>query len=328
MSRVTPLIAGLLAALIAALGVASPGMAATPPQVALGVSQANWYDMNAVDSFTATTGRQPAIWSVWSDWGASETGPFPTDVLNGLLARNIVPQVYWEPIDPANQNDCANWSLDTIINGNHDEYIRTWAQAAATYGGPVILRFAHEMNGYWYIWGNGRCTNTSKKFRQAWKHVWNIFRGPGGEGATNVKFEYSIINTQYVTADYPGSKYVDYLGFTALDWGQKKKWKPLDVLVAPAVTALRKLSKTKPIIASEIAAGYSASCAKCNKVAFFSQGYQAMLTKFPQIVAVVYFDYDMRGVGQNDWRLQSPQAAMDAYKVLLTQSQFQGTILQ
>ena len=331
MRRFTPLTAGLTAALIFTLSVAAPGMAATPPQVALGISEANWYDVDnsgndAVDAVTSELGYQPAIWSVWSDWGNPNTGPFPTAVVDGLAQKGVVPQVYWEPTDPSVDNglDCSKWSLSTIISGSHDDYIKAWAAAAAADGNPIILRFAHEMNGRWYVWGNGVCDNTSKKFRQAWKHVWNIFHAAG---ATNVKFEYSIINTQYVSADYPGNKYVDYFGFTALDWGTKKKWKPLDQLVTPAVTALRKLSKTKPIIASEIGAGYNASCAKCDKAAFFSQGYPAMVAKFPQIVAIVYFDYDMRGVGQDDWRLQSPQPAMDAYKALLEQSQFRGSIL-
>ena len=84
--------------------------------------------------------------------------------------------------------------------------------------------------------------------------------------------------------------------------------------MTPAMTALRKLSKTKPIIAAEIAAGNNPNCVKCDKVAFFSQGYPAAVATWPQLVAIVYFDYDMRGQGQDDWRLQSPQAALDAYK--------------
>ena len=326
MKRFTPLIAVLVATFIFTLGAPGPSLAATR-QIALGVSEPNSQAMSNVDAVTAELGRQPATWSLWSDWGDAGSGPFPIVAANGLHARGIVPQVYWEPIDPSNQTDCADWSLANIINGGHDAYIRQWAQAAKAYGGTVLLRFAHEMNGYWYIWGNGRCTNTPTKFRQAWQHVWNIFRGPNGVGATNVKFEYSVYGGKYVTTDYPGNKYVDYLGLTALDWGPAANQKRRSLVTAMTswMKALRHLSKTKPIIASEIAAGYAANCATCDKGAWLSQGYPAVYAKWPQVVAIIYFDYDMRGVGQPDWRLTSPTSAMTAYQNLLKDKRFQGT---
>lgn len=333
MRRFTPLVAGLTAALIAVLSAATPGIATTPTRspIALGASEPQWYDMNAVDTYSAAVGRQPAIWSVWSDWGDPNTGPFPTQVMNGLFTRGIVPQVYWEPLDPSYQGfDCANWSLDNIIAGDHDNYIKDWATAAATYGHPIILRFAHEMNGYWYVWADGSpgiCGNTTKKFRKAWKHVWNLFRGPGGANATNVNFEFSVINGNLVAANYPGNAYVDYLGITALDWATTKKWRTLVQAMTPAMNALSLATKTKPIIASEVAAGYNPNCAKCDKAAFFAQGYQAVYDKWPQVVAIVYFDYDMTGPPnyQDDWRLNSPPAAMTAYKAIVANPNFQGT---
>src|SRR4051794_12728419 len=231
--RVSPIVAGLIAALTCALSVATPSLAARSP-IALGISEPAWQSMDTVDGYKDAVGRYPAIWSVWSDWG--DTGPngnasFPTQVIAGLKQRGITPQVYWEPLDPSNQFDCAHWALANIIHGDHDDYIRQWAQDAKAANTTIILRFAHEMNGYWYPWGTGNgggvCHNTTAQFRAAWIHVWKIFRGTGGVGATKVKFEYSIINTKQVVADYPGNKYVDYLGFTALDWSTKKKWKTL-----------------------------------------------------------------------------------------------------
>jgi beta-mannanase len=321
-----------MAALILALASTTPSLAARSP-IALGISEPNWSSMDAVDQITATLGRAPVIWSVWSDWGdtsANSNAPFPSAVVAGLKQRGIIPQVYWEPLDPSNQFDCEHWSLRNIINGDHDAYIRQWALDAKASGSTIILRFAHEMNGYWYPWGTGNgggiCNNTTTQFRQAWIHVWKIFRGTNGVGATNVKFEYSIINTKQVAADYPGGKYVDYLGLTALDWAKKRKWNTLQKRMGPAMKALRNLSTTKPIIASEIAAGYNPNCAICDKVAFFTQGYPAVYEKWPQLVAIVYFDYDMRSVGQDDWRLSSPPEALEAYKGIVADPRFQGTL--
>jgi len=324
--RFTPIIAGLIAALLLSLGATTAGLAATPRQVALGVSMNGATDMNVVDAFTAQSGAKPAIWSLWSVWGL-DSGAFPTDAVNGLLARGIVPMIYWEPVG-TDTNDCTNWSLDATIKGKHDAYIRQWAQAAKAYGGTIILRLMHENNGYWYVWGNGRCTNTAKKFRQAWQHVWNIFRGKGGVGATNVKFLYSVYDAKYVTSDYPGNKYVDYLGLTALSWGPSvnQKWRTLVKAMTAGMKALRQLSKTKPIIAAEIAAGYDPNCATCDKGAWLSQGYPAVYAKWPQVVAIVYFNFDMTAYNQPDWRLDSPTSAMTAYQNLLKDPKFQGSL--
>lgn len=326
MKHFTPLIAGLIAALVFSLSATTPGLAATPRQIALGISEPNSQDMSTVDGVTAELGRQPAIWSLWSDWGNPQSGPFPKDAVDGLSQRGIVPMVYWEPVDPSyNGYDCAHWSLSKIKT--HYQYIRAWAQAAKDDGHPIILRFAEEMNIPWYVWGTGICTNTPKMFRTAWQYVWNIFRGKGGVGATNVKFLFSVSGGRNVAADYPGNKYVDYMGLTAIDWGISghTRWRTLQTVMAPTMKLLTSINRTKPIIGAEIMAGYNQNCAKCDKAAFFTQGYPAVVARWPQLVAMVYFDYDMTAQGQADWRLQSPQSALDAYKGLLTQSQFQGT---
>ncbi|HEY5520798.1 MAG TPA: hypothetical protein VIK08_09075, partial [Candidatus Limnocylindrales bacterium] len=121
-------------------------------KVALGVSELDNQNVAAVDAYKSSVGRAPALWAVWSDWGGANRA-FPTSFMSALRTRGIVPMVNWQPIDPSHPTDCGNWSLDNIINGDHDAYIRQWAAAAKAYGGRVIVRFAHEMNGYWFIWG-------------------------------------------------------------------------------------------------------------------------------------------------------------------------------
>ncbi len=40
-----------------------------------------------------------------------------------------------------------------ISRGDHDEALRSIARTLATHQGPVLIRFAHEMNADWYPWG-------------------------------------------------------------------------------------------------------------------------------------------------------------------------------
>jgi beta-mannanase len=315
----------LLAAIIVIPASAS-GTDARVRKVALGVSVADNQSLAAVDAYTSSVGRAPALWAVWSDWGGSNTA-FPTSFMNGLRSRGIVPMVNWEPVDPANPTDCPNWSLDNIINGDHDSYIQAWATAAKAYGGRVILRFAHEMNGNWFIWGASRCTNTPAEFVAAWRHVWDIF---SGVGATNVKFLWSIYSAWNVRAFYPGEGYVDYVGLTAFNWGpsgsnNNQPWRSMVANFKPSMTALSRLT-TKPVIAAEMGAAYVPECSACDKAAYITNGYPAVYAKWPRLKALVYFDLDMRFVNQPDWRLSSPAAALTAYKAIVAQKRFQGTI--
>jgi beta-mannanase len=175
------------------------------------------------------------------------------------------------------------------------------------------------------VWGKQICGNTAAEFRAAWIHVWTIFHTVG---ATNVKFEFGVAGSKGFSTFYPGNQYVDYLGLTALNWGKnhQKPWTSLVNVMSQTVAGLRALNKKKPIIAAEVASGPDQKCADCTKASWIS-GFQAVYDHagWGQVVAIVYLDFDMRYVGQPDWRLQSPQAALDAYNGLLANKEFQGT---
>ena len=136
MLPLTPIITALVIATATCLG-ATAGIAASDRQIALGVSQADWWDIDnsgddAVDTATTELGAKPAIWSLWSDWGGPNKD-FPTTLVQGLHARRVVPMVYWEPVDPSFQGfDCSHWALKNIINDDHDDYIRQWARLRRT----------------------------------------------------------------------------------------------------------------------------------------------------------------------------------------------------
>lgn len=310
-------------AVVLLAGQAQPADAALR-KIALGVSILDDTSVAALDAETAAIGRNPAIWTVWSDWGGPDRD-FPTAFMNVLKGRGIVPMVNWQPTAPGS-GDCTLWSLDNILEGDYDAYIRQWALAAKAYGATVLLRFAHEMNGYWFVWGYSRCDNTPAKFRAAWKHVWNIFRGPGGVGATNVKFMWAIVGVKRLSAHYPGNKYVDYLGLSAFNWGPpRRSWRTMVRVLVPGMRALQGLS-TKPIIVAELGSAHKPRCAACDKAAWIRNGYPAAYKKWPRIKAIVYFDIDMRFVGQPDWRLNQPAGALQAYRAIVNDTRFQGQL--
>ena len=325
--------------------VADPSQVATASirQVALGASMSPGdRDQATYDTFRTASGRAPALWSIWSDWGGS-TSAFP-DVafLNHLRGHGTVPIIVWQPLEPANPQ-LSTYAYSKIANGEQDEYIRTFAQAAKAFGGRVLIRFAHEMEGYWFPWGMGRFDNTPTNFKAAWKHVWNIFRGTGGVGATNVRFVwspngcYSIHKLsqcrKVLHALYPGDKYVDYLGFSAFNWGGGD-WIAMDKLYLPKVKGMAfvptkkgMVAPDKPIIVTETGSAPKGTHAHPGtKADWIKVGYPAVYSAYPRIKAIVYFNVDMRSAGgrQADWRLTG--SALTAYRNLLKKPKFRGSI--
>ena len=287
-------------------------------QIALGVSMMPYDDLSVLDQFTASVdGQVPAIWSVWSDWGGTNAG-FPTALMDGLRSRGVVPMVFWQPDDPNDVNDPI-FTYAKIVAGDFDDYIRAWAQAAKDWGGVVVVRFAHEMDGNWFPWGVTRFDNTPERFVAAWQHVWNIFKGPGGVGATNVRFLWSPYTPCTCHMDiYPGDGYVDYTGFTALNWGPPSAWTPMEQIFATPMGQLSQITD-KPVIVAEM----GSSPLGGDKAVWIRNGYPAVYAAYSSIKAIVYFDVNTLP-GQVDWRLTTPAEALAAYTDIVADARFQG----
>jgi hypothetical protein len=326
----------LIAALAMTVTVAAPAAAGTR-KVALGVTMRNSASLDTYDGFTASAGRAPAIWMLYRSWlGSGNTGFPNTAFLNHMSDRGTVPMITWQPWDPAVWNE-PRITYDKILAGRFDAYIRSFARSARDYGRPVILRFAHEMDGAWFPWGVHRFSNTPAKFRRMWRYVWNKFQA---NDATNVRFLWSPNTPGSVDLGpiYPGDRYVDYAGFSSFNWGYPSnryerrvrpgsRWKTMLEVVGPATRALMEIS-SRPIIVAETASSSNAPRGT-SKAAWIRDGYPAVFRTYKRIKAIVYFNIDMRPPPDRheDWRLTSPGGApLDAYRSLLTQTRFKGRI--
>ncbi len=325
----TMFLAVLTAALIA--GAAAPAAAAEPTRkVSLGVSDKAGLsatptdDLAAVDAFTDSVGRAPAIWSIWSDWGGANRAFPNTTLLNGLRDRGVAPMIMWQPIGPGYED--GRYRLQEIKDGAHDAYITQYAQAAKAWGGKVLLRFAHEMNGYWFPWGVDQFNNTPEKFKKAWKHVWGIF---DSVGAKNVKFIWSPMKPcggcASYSSVYPGDAYVKFASFSAFNWGEPQRWKSMLKVFTQSMDALAQVT-SKKVIVGETASARDGG----DKAAWIRDGYPAVYKSFPKLKGIVYFNLDMRILTngeQPNWLLTDPAGALDAYRFILGQPRFQGAIL-
>ena len=56
----------------------------------------------------------------------------------------------WRPRARLATCPVRSYSLGSVIRGAHDAYITRWAHGAKAHGGPIFVRFAHEMNDRHY----------------------------------------------------------------------------------------------------------------------------------------------------------------------------------
>jgi hypothetical protein len=231
------------------------------------------------------------------------------------IDRGAIPILTWEPWkrdfgNPGNIQ--AAYSPDTIVNGDHDPYIRSWARGAKFAGAPIIIRFAHEQSTppgetRWYPW-QGR----PEAYKATFRHVVNIFRD---EGAMNVQFLWSAMwLDQWAHLYYPGDDYVDLVGTTVLNhgvvpsatWGT---WHTFDDLFGKQYEAARQWNK--PIMLTEWATAEQGG----DKAAWLRDGLVSLENKYPLVEGVVLFELPQdRQWPTINWRVTSSPKALAAFK--------------
>lgn len=266
------------------------------------------YDFAPLDSFTSAVGRQPTVFEFGQGWGVNSFNPA---IINEVAARGMLPVISWEPwnyhlmpqVDALRGYQPA-YRLSRIIDGSYDSYIRSWAEGIKGLGYTVAIRFAHEMNGYWYPWGvaNG---NTPGQYVQAWRHVWDIF---AQVGATNVIWIWSPNinwnNSPDLAQFYPGNKYVTWVGLSGY-YGTvgMQNYESFDTVFDPTITQLRTFTD-KPIVITETAATNTSGLAAQWIRQMFRQ-----LRHQNNIIGVIWYE----AVNVVDWRITSNPAAAAAF---------------
>lgn len=236
-----------------------------------------------------------------------------------------MPMVTWSPNNYPRSGNAVNqpdYALRTIVAGDHDAYIRSYARDAAAWGKPMYLRFAHEMNGDWYPWCAGVNGNTSAQYVAAWRHVHDIFEQ---EGATNVRwvwspgYEYS--GTTPYEQLYPGDAYVDWVGIDGYNWGTSQPgygWVSFSSIFGASYDKLARMTD-KPMMIAETASAEQGG----DKAAWIRQAFlKDVPSRFPRIKAVLWFNVNL----ERDWRVNSSSSSLAAYKEVLASPYYQGRL--
>ena len=259
-------------------------------------------------------GRRPAI-SMWYEAWAGGQG-FPATEAARLLRAGVVPMITWEAWRPPRVFgtlvvDQPRYRLARIAAGAFDSFLWRYAAEVRRFGGPVMLRPFHEMDGFWYPWSGTANGNSAHSFVAAWRHVHDVF---AKAGATNVTWVWSINALSVpnrpgnLPADYwPGARYVDWIGISGFNWGTSTSygaWDSFDKIYHDRIASL--LRYDKPIALTEIAAAEVGG----DKASWIAQTF-ARLASYPTIGAVVW--YDKRDSRLRDWRVESSLGARSAF---------------
>ncbi len=273
------------------------------------------FDWKDFQIFAGSAGKLPSMLEFFNGWDRD----FPRDQVVETWRRGALPVISWEPRptvqpmgpDSDNTSD-PGYTLASIIDGTHDDYIDRFATDVRDLGLPVAIRFAHEMNGNWYPWSEDRNGNTKGQYVQAWRHVHDRFTALGATNAIWIWSPNVVTARPWVRLAqfYPGDDYVDWTGMVGyyrrlyLDDKGKPKEPTFANTYQSTLDELRTVA-VKPIVITELGAIEVGQ----NKPAWINSVF-AGLAQNPDIVGFVWFDHSVNG---SDWRIESSSAATRAF---------------
>ncbi len=284
--------------------------------------------LNALDAAVEDAPSELTWYQGWDE-------PYPAQTVESSWEHEALPMITWESkpsqdTTPA-QSDPA-YSLSDIINGNYDTYLRTFANAVAAEGLPVVIRLDQEMNGTWFPWSEGVNGNTSGQFVQMWQHVWNIFQAAGAN--SDVIWLWApnrVDNLAHAPALgelYPGDGYVDWIGVDAY-WRYSTEAPTFAAVFGRSLAALAAVTG-KPIFIAETAGietdPTTGSDVGSQKVQYTTSLLQNIESD-SQIVGFSWFNNvatsSEDGVPiTNDWRIDSDAANLFAFKSAVSTGPF------
>jgi mannan endo-1,4-beta-mannosidase len=244
----------------------------------------------SVERFSTAVGQPVKLVLIYSGWNE----PFPSVLASEMRSHGVIPLIQINP---------SGTTMAGIASGREDSYLRSYAQAVRAFGGPVVIGFAHEMNGSWYPWGYGR--TPPPVWVAAWRHVVHVFRQ---SRATNVTWLWTVsagsTSPSRVRRYWPGAAYVNWVG---IDGYYYKPTKRFAQIFAPSIRVIRSFTRD-PIMLSETAIGPVAGQARMIPNLF------AGIRRY-HLRGLVWFDVAQhQGKYHQDWRLEGDPAGLAVFR--------------
>jgi hypothetical protein len=309
-----------LAALMLSTGVVSLTLGAAPAGAAANAAQ-NVCPKSTIDvpscgvlwgmftpqqnypTFESSIGRRFDIVKNYVDWAVGET--FPNTAAQTLATSgNRILYFSWNAV---NYQSRAKISYASIANGSWDKsVILPEAAKLKAFKGKVFIDFNHEFDNKAQQ-GSG----TPAQYVAAYRHIHQVL---AAAGVTNVVWVW--VATGYVphaatiAAGYPGSAYVDWIGYDPYNWGpcHSAAWQTPYQIFSPYYQWLQNQPdmKAKPIMLTEYASVPGSA------VQAWYAGVPSALQQLPKIKAVMQWSAQTSSVC--DFRLTTSSQAMAGFK--------------
>lgn len=260
-----------------------------------------------ISALEGACGRTLALSLHYYGWADSDFTPpqnFVAELANDA-ASNRIPVVSW---------DATN--LTEILSGSQDAAITNAALAMASWQGPILLRWAWEMNlagvngKAWAYLGyptNGdnpspaQVAAAQTNFAAAWQRIRRIFDANSAAnviwlwnpGGGNDSAPGSSANG-YTDGFYPGDAYVDWVGLDAYDRDDNTFFHTFTS--EPAYGYTNMAAHAKPLLIGETGAYYTN---EAHQISYFDEGAGTLQTNLPELLGCIYFDAS----GNDDWSL-------------------------
>ena len=235
-----------------------------------------------------------SVVSTYLAWGAS---PLPVEEWRAITSKGSIPMITWEPwtnLFPqyANHPELSQNKkvFHYITEGYFDEYIDSVAITIRSLGYPAFIRFAHEMDNPMYPWSTTG-NNTPAEFITAWRYVHTRFQALGVQNVSWVwnPLKASAFESYYPNgALYPDNMYIDWIGITALNYGNAnlgQKWSTFEEIYKPFQQKIKGYSIDLPIMLAE----FGSTSYGGNGGEWVDNTLKTIRSSYPEIKAAVLF---------------------------------------
>jgi hypothetical protein len=295
----------------------APAVRVSTPSRLFGVYVDPWH----LDEWSARVGARPNMVAKFEAFARARTiNAFLRQVERDKVTRAMVSWEPWKPVraalGPRKQAHAQRgYSNNDIAAGSQDRYIARFARSLASFRGIVYVRYAHEMNGFWYPW-----SADAGAYVRAWRQLVRIVR----REAHNVRFVWSVNPNLYearpawlrnVERYWPGAAWVDAVGATMINFGGTKKYTV--ARFQPALVILRR-TFGKPVFLSETNTERTTSIP-------WLRDLQRLLRRHRWVQAIAWSQLESRGqaqrkrsVGDLSWNVTSEPAAARVLRAVVS----------
>jgi len=257
--------------------------------------------------------------------------------------------------DPTVKTDDRTHDLNCcqVLSGDYDGIVETFARHIMTWGQPLILSFAGEMNGNWAGWSGAKnfgpncdqtytetidlygyygcddpsqigCADGPERYRDMYRLIHSIFVS---QGVTNVTWAW-VVNHDSIPDEgwnqvdnyYPRDPYVDIISVDGYNWGINGPggWKTFNQVFSATLTFLSSTYPAKPFMLGEFASVEGTD--PISKANWITDAYSRIKSDWPQIKAAVWFNLP----GDWDFPVESSPESIRAYREAIADPHFVG----